>query len=279
MPISPFIPLQFIAADHASVTLYAHGAHIASWTPPGDHDRLFMSPRTVFGEGEAIRGGVPVCFPQFSGRGPLTPHGFARRVPWTIIATAVDPSDAAVPAGTAGAHLQLLPNDYTRAMWDHDFQLDLRFTASGNKLSIMLDVTNTGDQAFDFTAALHTYFHVADISAVVVGGLADVGYNEFGVEYDPTGDDLRIEGEVDRIYWNVPRAITLVEGDHVLTVLGEGFPDAVVWNPGPDKCARLTDMEPDGYKRMLCIESAVIGTPVVLAPGASWCGAQHLAAH
>jgi len=51
-----------------------------------------------------------------------------------------------------------------------------------------------------------------------------------------------------------------------------------VWNPGPDKIRELSDMPPDDYLRMLCVEAAVIGEPVSLAPGAQWRGRQTLRA-
>jgi len=53
-----------------------------------------------------------------------------------------------------------------------------------------------------------------------------------------------------------------------------GFPDAVIWNPGPVRASRLADLEPDGYLRMVCVEAAVAGTSVTLNPGEAWHGAQ-----
>jgi glucose-6-phosphate 1-epimerase len=35
-------------------------------------------------------------------------------------------------------------------------------------------------------------------------------------------------------------------------------------------------MPADGYERMVCLEAAQIGTPVVLLPGQAWSGAQTL---
>ena len=49
-------------------------------------------------------------------------------------------------------------------------------TLHGEQLRTDLRVINTGDTAFDFTAALHSYFEVLDISAAKVVGLAGLTY-------------------------------------------------------------------------------------------------------
>eukprot|EP00961_Rhodomonas_salina_P147044 1979325-Rhodomonas_salina.2 len=40
---------------------------------------IYMSPQAKFGENDAIRGGIPICFPQFGPRGALPQHGFSRK--------------------------------------------------------------------------------------------------------------------------------------------------------------------------------------------------------
>jgi glucose-6-phosphate 1-epimerase len=57
-----------------------------------------------------------------------------------------------------------------------------------------------------------------------------------------------------------------------------GFPDAVIWNPGAERGAALKDLEPDGFRRMLCVEAAVVETPVLLPAGKRWTGAQSITA-
>jgi len=258
------------APDGARTEIYLHGAHVSSWRTPDGRERLFLSPKTIFEHSAALRGGVPVVFPQFSGNGPLVKHGFARLVAWEHTGTQHD------PAGTATSRFSLRESEETRAIWDHAFQLDFAVTVGGRQLTIALQAANTGAQPFSFTAALHTYLHVNDLAAVRVEGLEGRPYREFGVDYVQPETPLRINGEVDRIYWNVPGPILMRDGDQAIQVTATGFPDAVVWNPGPERCATLADMEPDGYRHMLCIEAVALGQPVMLAPGERWSGSQTL---
>ena len=46
----------------------------------------------------------------------------------------------------------------------------------GEKLRTDFRVFNTGDKPFEFTAALHTYFEVADVSKAKVNGLQNLKY-------------------------------------------------------------------------------------------------------
>ena len=47
-------------------------------------DLLYVSPELGAGS-QAVRGGIPVLFPQFADRGPLKKHGFARDLPWQLV--------------------------------------------------------------------------------------------------------------------------------------------------------------------------------------------------
>jgi glucose-6-phosphate 1-epimerase len=66
------------------------------------------------------------------------------------------------------------------------------------------------------------------------------------------------------------------DGARSLRIESETFPDLVLWNPGAAKAAALPDLDPGGERHMLCIESAAVQTPVELAQGARWQGAQIL---
>lgn len=268
--------LVLASADGATATIHPQGAHITSWKPAGnDREQLFLSPRAVFEEGIPIRGGVPIIFPQFAGEGPILKHGFARTTGWALQETR--------PGSLAGteAIFTLCDTDATRAYWPHSFLATLRITIGGDRLRVRLQVLNTGDQAFQFTAALHTYLSVQDIHAVEVEGLGKLHYRDTadgGALKQEQADRVRIAGEVDRNYFDTPPELTLHDGPRRLQLQQQGFCDTVVWNPGAERSSQFADLAADDYQRFLCIEAAAIGRPVVLTPGAEWQGEQSLRA-
>ena len=76
----------------AIVTLF--GAHLVSWNTADGKEHLFCSASSALDGSSAIRGGVPVIFPQFNERGHGMRHGFARMSTWrwsTAAGTAARP--------------------------------------------------------------------------------------------------------------------------------------------------------------------------------------------
>jgi glucose-6-phosphate 1-epimerase len=142
-----------------------------------------------------------------------------------------------------------------------------------------LSITNTDVSAFSFTAALHTYLKVKNVAETAVLGLDGLVYRDSadgGKESLEVNKQVVFEGEVDRIYMDVPELIQLSDLHQNLFIRTPGFPDAVIWNPGPEKCARLADMERDGYLQFVCVEAAAVGQSVHLEPGGNWRGSQIL---
>lgn len=263
------------APDGARATVLLHGGHVVSWKPAGADEQLYLSPKSGFGPGQAIRGGVPVIFPQFNARGPLQRHGFARNMLWQLVL-------ARQEAGEALAVLRLADDNATRASWPHVFNLELRVLVRARTLTITLSCENRGNSPFAFTGALHTYVRVDSLAATRLHGLAGLQYwDSVADSTQPQQDEwLTPAGDLDRVYYKVDRDLLLTEsrasGERRLQIHQQGFGDAVVWNPGAEKCAALPDMPPDGYLKMLCVEAAVIAQPVQLAPGEQWTGLQKL---
>ncbi|MEO6280412.1 D-hexose-6-phosphate mutarotase [Roseateles sp.] len=264
------------APDGASLKLSPQGAHLLSWKPAGAAEQLYLSPRSEFTPGKAIRGGVPVCFPQFAERGPLPKHGFARTLPWELVQQEQGQDDAL-------AVMRLRDSDATRAIWPHAFELELSVRVGGRGLDIELACENIGDSPLQFTAALHTYLRVADLDEVSVEGLAGLRYFDSIKQAEALQRmDLLLTGEngvldLDRIYFGVKeRPLLVTEGRRQVVIRQQGFEDTVVWNPGPERCAKLADMPPEGWSEMLCVEAACVGRPVELPAGETWVGRQSL---
>ena len=90
-----------------TVLVALQGAHVLSWVSQG-RERLYLSPNNLWDGKSAIRGGVPVCFPQFNQRGTLPKHGFARNMAWSA-GEAVASGDAAHIDFTLSTHACRLP--------------------------------------------------------------------------------------------------------------------------------------------------------------------------
>jgi len=269
-PAPPRIVLAHASGARAEV--YPRGAHVARWTDAAGDDLLFLSTRTRFAPGVALRGGIPVVFPQFADRGPLPKHGFARTAPWERVEEGTDAD------GAAFARLRLVDSEATRALWPHPFRAELRVSLS-DTLAVALRVTNTGPEPLSFTCALHTYLRVDDVRRAAVEGLRGVRYldkvrgGEWTVE---TRDAVAVEGEVDRVYAGAPSRLVVRDGARTVVVETEGFADAVVWNPWAEGARSLPDLADEEYLRMLCVEPASVETPVHLPPGGGWTGVQRL---
>lgn len=267
----PALKIQSPCGSEATVML--HGGHLVSWKPAGADEQLYLSPKAVAGQGQAIRGGVPVIFPQFELRGPdvsLPRHGLARTRTWKI-------DEYRQGKDHAQATLMLCDDDSTRAWWPHQFTLELTISISGGQLDMELYVHNPGQSTWPFSAALHTYLAVSDLTHVRLQGLDGCHYIDclLGGETIEDHPEKRFHGEIDRIYAKTGNLL-LRDGPRRLIIENEDMSDTVLWNPGPEKCAEMKDMPSDGWQHMLCVEAARINEPVTLGPDESWTGRQSL---
>ena len=133
-----------ITTPACTAELYLQGAHLAGWQPTGKSPVLFLSERSAFESGKAIRGGVPIIFPWFGARtatpdSPRTDgpsHGFARIALWKLAFAAVAGDDLHLT-------LTLGPNEASRALGFDNFQLAYKLIL-GAELRMSLIVANPG---------------------------------------------------------------------------------------------------------------------------------------
>ena len=265
----PAVELALPQGDTLRVML--HGAQVLSWVS-GGQERLYLSPQSTLDGQAAMRGGVPVCFPQFNQRGPqaerLPKHGFARNLPWQ--------ADAPVlTADSAQLCLHLQDNARTRAWWPQAFALQLNITLRPGALRISLNVHNPDDQPLAFTGALHTYLAVPDVTHAQLQGLGgQAEWDAVANTHASAADTLQFDAEFDRVYAASAQALRLNDLLHIQQ--SASWANTVVWNPAKALCQSLTDMPKDGWRHMLCVEAAQVDEPITVPAGGRWEGWQQL---
>lgn len=263
--------LRLTGPRGATAVISKLGAQVLSWVPPDGKERLFLSDKAVFDGSAPIRGGVPICFPQFASLGHLPKHGFVRTREWTVGAQRAGDDFALVT-------MELASDDATLAIWPHPFLVELTLMIEDDRIDLELSVTNTGGSEFSFTGALHSYLRVAQAEEIVLQGLQGAEYrdaldgNRIGRE---AREELTVDAEIDRTYLNVKAPQMLHSGQQRLVLQNQGFPDVVVRNPYVDRCAEMKDMPANGWRHMVCIEAAAT-RPVTLPAGEEWYGRQTL---
>ncbi|KAI9362980.1 galactose mutarotase-like domain-containing protein [Zopfochytrium polystomum] len=268
-------------SQRQSAQVYLYGATLVSWKADGA-ERIFVSSDAVLNGSKAIRGGIPIAFPQFGTveGSPLPQHGFARVSTWDWVGLQVDTETETTAA------FRLTPDKVPKdlaALWPHPFDVvytvTLLDTPSGKPaLKTALKVANTGASAFSFTTLLHTYFAVKSIHDVHVEGLHGVGYFDKVLGQNVATDanaTVTFSSEVDRVYAAPPAKRAVIrEGGDALTLTMDGFKDLVVWNIWKEKAKTMADMNDEGYLRYVCVEAGAVAQPVVLEPGKAWEGHQ-----
>lgn len=259
------------AASQSELDIYPFGATITAWRSRQAANRsakdiFFLSERADLSGKQAIRGGIPIIFPQFKAR-PDQTHGFARTAMWNILKRSEDSITLRFSHTSTGV-----------TNWPHPFTFDYEVTLS-ESLRTELIITNTGATEFSFQCALHTYFAVSHIDEVTVAGLAGLTYTDKVARREnctEASSAFAFTQEVDRIYFNAPDRLVLRDKAHAIILHKTNFPDAVVWNPWSVKASEMKDLKPDDYQRFVCVEAGAIAQPIRLAPHGVWRASQLL---
>lgn len=261
-----------VSTPQAQATMYLQGAHLTAWQPAGQDPVLFLSRKSEFAPGKAIRGGIPIAFPWFAADskkdrvnghpGPM--HGFARIQDWTLES-----------AKQAGVNLTLVltqgPTDMSRSMGYEHFQLRLE-AVIGSALELRLTVANSGSAAMSFEEAFHTYFSVVDVHEATLTGLEPTPYIDKtdGYKVKPaSGAPITFTGPTDRVYENTEAPLTIHDGaqKREIHIMKTNSRTTVVFNPWKE----LPDLGEWDWHEMLAVETVNAGANArTLAPGETW---------
>jgi len=256
------ITLKNAAGDSAAI--YTFGACVTSYVKNGV-DVLMVRPDAKMDGSKPISGGIPHCFPQF-GPGAIQQHGFARNLDWKVL----EQTETSAVFG-------LKESEYTLSMWPHAFDVKYTVTLNDASLSTEFTVTNTGDSAFDFTAALHSYWSITGVNNIKISSPDFAGATYLDKMQSPPAEvtssasEITVKAEMDSVYAGVSGDVTLADSGRAKPMVISnqlGWSDTVLWNPYGN--------EGMGYDAFVCVESAQAATPVVLQPSEYWTGAMEV---
>lgn len=242
---------------------------------------------------KAIRGGIPLCFPQFGQPDESYPqHGFLRNNYWNV----VDGSQFDTEQG-AGISMELELKNVVHSRggkWDVvDTKLDCKCIFSvkvdGKSMTNTITIVNQGTETFDFQVLLHTYYLVADRKALD-GGVCNVkGLEGYSVSDKVSGEDYVLGAEpviipetiIDRVYTPPKDKIDLevivsAGPNNTIFLKANGQVDGtavpvsgVVWNPHAEKAKDMGDFGDDQYVDMICVEPGLLSDVPLLEGGKS----------
>ncbi|HKI62753.1 MAG TPA: D-hexose-6-phosphate mutarotase [Mariprofundaceae bacterium] len=258
------MPIVRVNNELGEASIALQGAHVLGFQARGQEPIIWMSDEATYAQGKSLRGGVPVCWPWFGPHGSdstLPGHGPARTVNWKPVAS------EALGDGSTKVSFELVETDKTRQQIPHLLRVQLHVTV-GSSLRLELETTNLGKASFTLGEALHTYFLVGDVRLAHVEGLDGCEYidkMDGGARKQQHGP-VSISSETDRIYLGTGGHSEIIDPamGRKIVIESQGSASMVVWNPWVETAAKMGDLGPDGYLKMLCVETANAADDVVL---------------
>ena len=257
----------------ASLKIMLFGAHVTSWKA-GGKERLYLSSIAKFDGKAAIRGGVPLVFPQFGQPDKSMPqHGYGRISQWKY-------EKEATKCTSSSAYVKFTlirekgVSGWTRASFNACFEVTLTAASMNMKLSY-----TTPEELQTPDLLLHTYFAVPDITTFSVKGFKGCTFTD---KLKPVTNKDEVENreecvigeEVDRImkgtettaigdillmdnskpFMKTTKATYVVNTDNTEAQTGVENDKCVFWNAWINKSKKTGDLDDDAYKTYVCIE-------------------------
>jgi glucose-6-phosphate 1-epimerase len=260
--------------DVASATVFLQGAQVAEYQRHGHQPVLWLSPECDYRIGQALRGGIPICWPWFgelarnptavintvNSSEPAPTHGLVRERLWQLADINCDN-----PACTLLQFTLDLPADEL-ALWPYHCQLLLSVQV-GESLQLALTVNNLSDQTLHYSSALHSYFAASAIEQVALQGMEGCQYHDCLQDWQlmQQQGEIHFSAETDRLYYHNGQTIIAQDKQwqRRIHIASSNSTSTVVWNPWQAKSKRLSCFADDAYQQMFCIETANAGDDFV----------------
>lgn len=265
--------LDALKIEHPTfkATLLLQGAQLIEFSPNASKNSLvWLSDSAEFKTGQPIRGGIPICWPWFGdlNKNPeqvqqqvdavnaYPAHGFVRNMDWSI--KSIDENCQSV-----SVTLEIFSNEETLKIWPFEFNLCACFTFS-NELTMELITTNLSEKTMHFCQALHTYLPTQDIHSTYIHNANRALYIDALDNWKEKEQSGKIcfNKETDRLYFLKAKdngyELRVETPEQHLILNNKNTVSAVIWNPWIDKSLRLSQFDPNDYKKMFCIETASV---------------------
>jgi glucose-6-phosphate 1-epimerase len=236
----------------AKISLY--GGQVLAWQPVSQKPVFWLSDDAIFEQGTPIRGGIPLCWPWF---GPYQApsgetagnHGFARQRNWQLNEVIIGKDSVIVTL--------LLSGENEHPLWPFQYQLKQTLIFS-EQFEQKLYISNLSSKAFEYSAALHSYFAVSAPINTHVSPL-----DKFAFDDKVTGKEQQLSslanclGEIDRVYYsdNVC-SIEDKQWQRTIKVSSTNCQQWVLWNPGTELAGNMKDLHQGAENEFVCLEAA-----------------------
>ncbi|MDH2997632.1 D-hexose-6-phosphate mutarotase [Pasteurellaceae bacterium LFhippo2] len=230
--------LDVIEITHPKCTakIALQGAHLFSWQPVhAEQDVFWLSEIEPFTQGNAIRGGVPICYPWFGaglGEPKEFPHGYARLTAWQLLSHQVEQDKVVVELGL---------NQEAKV------KIELGDTCH-------IDFMHLTHQPAQL--ALHSYFNVGDITQTEVQGLPTTCFDSLTKTQQAVDSSRKIAENVDCIYSVESDSSNVIQDNafqRQIEIEHKNNSEIVLWNPWH---RAMSAMNETGYQTMVCVETA-----------------------
>lgn len=160
--------LQDTDARTGIAVIPERGGIVTQWWQ-GSHQWLYLDQERLQNPQLSVRGGIPILFP-ICGNLPgntylvdgqsyqLSQHGFARSLPWTVVAQDTETE--------ASLTLELTDTAATREVYPFSFAVRFRYSLRGQTLTLEQTYENRGSRSMPFATGIHPYFTVGEKTAL-----------------------------------------------------------------------------------------------------------------
>ncbi|MGB1199018.1 MAG: D-hexose-6-phosphate mutarotase, partial [Thalassotalea sp.] len=243
--------IDVITIDHqhtqASVSLY--GGQVLTWQVNDQQPVFWLSKASLYEQGKAIRGGIPLCWPWFGAYKDGGNHGFARQIQWQLVESQITEDNVTLVLTASGSELSPL--------WPSAFKLTQTLIFS-TYFQQQLTITNLSDQSVEYSNALHSYFRVSDPNKVHIPTLTECYFDDKMSLLSEQKDEIaHCMGPIDRIYHsNGVQQIKDKGWQRIIEIESSNCQQWVLWNPGKAIAETMADVHSGGESEYVCLEAA-----------------------